>query len=94
MKRRHQCQCISELCGEILGYLAENPDARDTLEGVTHWWLLEFGIQKQAGRVKLALDRLVEEGLLLESQGPQPTVVYHVNPERWDAIRARLFESS
>jgi hypothetical protein len=92
MNRDSRGRSVADVCREILAYLAENPGARDTLEGITHWWLLESGIRQQAERVKLALDRLVEEGLVLESPGHHSGAAYQVNPERMDAIRLRLLQ--
>jgi len=57
-----------ELAKAIMAYLAEHPEAMDTLEGIAEWWVL-----RQQGRVELdslnrALLRLKAEGLL-EAEG-------------------------
>lgn len=69
----------SPIAGEILAYLAEHPDARDTLEGIVQWWLLEQEIKKRAAEVKAALDDLVLEGLVIEERGADAQTHYLLN---------------
>ena len=57
---------------QIEGYLAEHPDAADTLAGICHWWLAgvpEFAVQK-------ALDDLVRRGTLKRQDVPGGAAVY------------------
>jgi hypothetical protein len=77
----------SEVAREILAYLADHPDAQDTLEGIIHWWLLERQIKYQMALVKEAVQELVDRGLLLENriQGSKPG--YRINAEKQDEIR-------
>ena len=75
---------------EILAYLAENPDAQDTLEGVAHWWLLEQRIEDQTARVQEALNKLVSNGLVIESKGPDARSHYRINRGRMTRITAIL----
>jgi hypothetical protein len=69
----------SPIADEILAYLAEHPDARDTLEGIVQWWLLEQEIKKWAAEVKAALDDLVVEGLVIEERGVDARTHYRLN---------------
>lgn len=69
----------SRLANEILAYLAEHPDARDTLEGIVQWWLLEQEIKKWMAEVKTALADLVDEGLVIEEQGIDARIHYSLN---------------
>lgn len=64
---------------EILAYLAGNPLAQDTLEGVAEWWLLEQKIKNLTAEVKQSLDDLVWRGLVLERRGKDARVHYRVN---------------
>jgi len=79
---------------EILAYLAENPDAEDTLEGVVEWWLLEQRIKHLAARVEEALAELVAAGLVLERKGRDLRSHYRINPGRLEDISARLKQGS
>jgi len=48
---------------EILAYLAKHPEAKDTLEGVRHWWL-EDPDRWSKQDVANAAQALVDRGLL------------------------------
>ena len=62
----------------ILEYLAEHPKARDTWEGIVEWWLLEREVYQESQRVRQALQRLVDQGRLTMTQGPDKRVHYTV----------------
>lgn len=53
---------------EILDYLARHPEARDTIDGILSWWVLEACIRKWAPKISNTVALLVERGLLEESQ--------------------------
>ena len=69
-----------KLRGEILEYLARHPRAKDTIEGIVEWWLLEQRIVNAMRDVQQVLDQLVAEKLVLRQQGPDGTVHYSANP--------------
>lgn len=75
---------------EILAYLADNPGARDTWEGIVEWWLLEQKIQRESRRVARALEQLVEDGFVIRCQGPDGRAHYALNAERSEEVRRRL----
>jgi len=78
----------SQIAHEVLEYLAEHPEAQDTLEGIIEWWLLEREIKRQTALVKEALADLVAEGLLLECRGKGDALSrYQVNRARLNQIR-------
>lgn len=79
----------------ILGYLIENPNAQDTLEGIVEWWLLDRYTRWNAARVRKALEELVIAGLVLERRGKGSRVYYKINPKKVKEISALLeIESS
>lgn len=53
---------ISTIERQLLDYLAEHPNAEDTLEGIAEWWLLEWRIRNYVPKVREALESLVEKG--------------------------------
>ena len=48
----------------ILSYLAVAPEAMDTADGVTEWWLLRQHVRVEVEAVTRVLDWLVERGVL------------------------------
>lgn len=63
-----------EMC--IRRYLADNPGAADTAEGIAAWWLpLSFGHATPA-RIEEALNRLIRSGDLARIELPGGTVLY------------------
>ena len=69
----------SKIGNEILAYLVDHPNARDTLAGIVDWWLLERQIKFQTTRVKEALSDLVAKGLIVEKKGSNSQIHYRVN---------------
>jgi hypothetical protein len=71
---------------DILTYLASNPGAQDTLEGVAEWWLLEQKIKNHTAEVKEALEDLIWRGLVLEHRGKDERSHYRVNRRKLKEI--------
>ena len=61
-----ECNAEQEIEGEILGYLAQHPSAKDTLDGIAAWWLQEHRIEPTLTQVKRVLDRLVASKAIRE----------------------------
>jgi len=55
-----QDENIKLLTGEILEYLDFHPNAADTLEGITRWWVTKLLYQRSKTQVNEALKILVE----------------------------------
>jgi DNA-binding transcriptional regulator PaaX len=67
---------IAEISQEILEYLRKHPDASDTLEGITEWWLLSQRIHYERKKVREAVSKLVDQGFLVEIKGKDSRVRY------------------
>jgi DNA-binding PadR family transcriptional regulator len=80
----------TKIAREILAYLAEYPDAQDTLEGIVEWWLLDQAIKNRTKNVKEALAELVAEGLVIEREGRDGRIHYRVNRRKRREIREWL----
>ena len=50
---------IMQVAQEIQQYLCDHPCAADTLEGITHWWLVQQKVEISQSLVQQALDKLV-----------------------------------
>ena len=75
---------------EILVYLLDHPEAKDTLDGIVEWGLLERKIKYQTDIVKQALAELVGRGLILEYKGGDSRIRYRMNQDRHEEIRSFL----
>ncbi len=51
-----------DVTSKILDYLRKNPDAGDTLEGISKWWLEYEKIDSAMDEVSLVLEKLIKEG--------------------------------
>lgn len=69
-----------------MAYLREHPDAGDTIEGISEWWLMEQRIKADIATVEKAVRILDEKGLVIKSQ----TGVYRVNSAKIGEIRDLL----
>lgn len=67
------------LAGEILDYLIRHPQAKDTVEGITEWWLLEQRIKNALIEVKAALNELVAKGFVVAQQNGDKRIHYGLN---------------
>jgi hypothetical protein len=47
---------------EVLSYLEAHPNAADTLEGITAWWLEQRRIRHGVEIVSGAIERLIDRG--------------------------------
>jgi len=63
---------------DILGYLAENPMAQDTFEGIAEWWLLSQRIEQATHMVRSALDQLVLERKVCVHRGADGRIHYRL----------------
>jgi len=59
-ERRHE----DELADIVLGYLAEHPDASDTLEGIAEWWIMRQRTRVEVTTLVKVLRYLAESSLL------------------------------
>lgn len=62
----------------ILDYLRKNPDANDTLEGISKWWLKLEKTDIAVDEVSTALDSLIKEGLIEKQTIPGNNAIYKV----------------
>lgn len=50
----------------VLDYLAEHPQAMDTLEGIAEWWVMREQVRVDVRLLERVLRRLTKQGLLEE----------------------------
>ena len=65
----------------ILAYLAEHPNAMDSLTGIAKWWLERQRVRVSVEALSRAVDRLVARGSLeMVGRGDDP--LYRLHRER------------
>ncbi|HZF20340.1 MAG TPA: hypothetical protein VE008_11610 [Burkholderiales bacterium] len=73
-------EAIDTLAREVATYLSKHPDAADTVDGISRWWLARVRVEEATANVRQALDVLVERGVVVERRLPDGRVVYSANP--------------
>lgn len=81
-----------EIARAILGYLARNPDAQDTLPGIIEWWLLDHQIRTRTAEVKEVIDQLVADRLILKRKGTDLVTHYRINPRQFSRVEELIKE--
>ena len=78
------------LADEVLAYLVQHPQARDTVEGIVEWWLLEQRIRTAVADVEAALRDLVAQDFLITRQCRDGRTYYGLNRVKVREIRRHL----
>ena len=68
-----------EIAKKILDYLRKNPDAGDTLEGITSWWLESERVEHAVDEVTEALNILLKKGAVIKIRYKSATDIYRLN---------------
>jgi hypothetical protein len=64
-------------------YLAEHPEAMDTIEGIAEWWLMRQRIRVSLDALSRVLGRLTHDGLL-EKIGEGENACYRLKMKSQD----------
>ena len=73
---------------QILNYLIEHPDAKDTMEGILRWWLSKGSGEWKIEDVQEALEFLLSRGWIAEREITPK--VYGVKKNNLDQIKKFL----
>jgi hypothetical protein len=65
----------------ILNYLRKNPNAGDTLEGITKWWLELERIDASVDDVACLLDDLIQKGIIKLRKTKGGTTFYKISDD-------------
>ena len=68
---------------DILGYLAERPGARDSLESVAEWWIRRQRLEETLTTIERVLQHLADESLVLEYDNPPS---FALNQQRYAEV--------
>lgn len=69
-------RAVSRIEARIRDYLAENPGAADTADGIALWWLPPAFSHATPERIAHALERLIRAGELVQVNLSGGTVIY------------------
>lgn len=75
---------------EILYYLMDHPQAKDTLDGITQWWILERRVIYQRSAVKEALESLISNSFVIKERIDGTDYCYRMNAQKREEIKAIL----
>jgi DNA-binding transcriptional ArsR family regulator len=70
----------------ILRYLSKNPNAKDTIQGIAEWWILNERIDQTIDEIDKALDYLVSENLIRKRNYQGQNTYYEINNQKKDKI--------
>ena len=77
---------------QILHYLSEHPDAKDTIQGILRWWLPSTPVELRHAEVQEALEFLVARGWVTKRRLTTSRELYGVNKEKLQEIKSFLHE--
>jgi hypothetical protein len=77
---------MQKIAYEILAYMLEHPDAQDTLEGITEWWLPGGDARPNVTLVAEALAELTARGFILARRGEDARALYKVDRRKLKEI--------
>lgn len=73
---------------DILRYLVDNPEAKDTLDGIVTFWFPEGEVKWGREEIQEAVEALVSKGWMTQKNLPSFKVIYGLNPNRLEEIKA------
>ncbi len=67
-----------EITKRILDYLNNNPDAGDTLEGISNWWLECERVNQSVDKISRILEAMVKRGNLKKIKQDNTSCIYKI----------------
>ena len=93
LKEKRLVSSRQRVTREILYYLMENPDAKDTMKGILKWWMPKGYLERGAKEIQWALDDLITRRWLTTwAKDFQKEKIYGVNKAGLKEIKAFLGE--
>jgi hypothetical protein len=67
---------VQRIASTIERYVISRPNASDTIEGIRRWWLVDTSSEEDRGLLELALERLVDRGVMTKRALPDGKIVF------------------
>lgn len=67
---------VNAAASDIRKYLDKRPQAAESLDGITVWWITLQRFEESREVVESAINLLVSEGYIREAKGPNGTRLY------------------
>ena len=67
---------VHDTAEEISRYLAEHPDAADTLDGIQQWWLFRQRLDESLDLVSRAVEDLIRRGVVERRRLADGTILF------------------
>jgi len=81
---------LSTFAKKVLAYWVDHPTAKDTLDGITDWWIRYQEFECWRPQVERALSELVTLNLVLEKKRPGLETYYELNRKSVQEIRQMI----
>ena len=87
LKQERLASSRQRIMREILYYLIEHPEAKDTIQGILSWWMPK-GYRERGGKeLQEAVDALALQGWLSTKSFQNGRTIYGVNKRRYQQIK-------
>lgn len=67
---------------QIAAYLRAHPDAADSIEGISRWWISQQRLEEASSHVRLALEFLVKDKVVATRAMPDGRIVYFLAAQK------------
>lgn len=67
-----------EVARRIMNYLQKHPDAGDTLEGISKWWVKLERVDESVDNVSVALEELVKKRKIKKREIKGGSLIYRI----------------
>jgi len=81
---------LSTFAKKVLAYWVDHPAAKDTLDGITDWWIRYEEFRCWRPQIEQALSELVKMNLVLEKKRPGSETYYELNRKSGQDIRQMI----
>ena len=75
---------------DIVSYLLDHPEAKDTMDGIVRWWMFELRIKREIMQVEHAIADLVQRDWVIARRGADAQVHYGLNSAKAEEIAVAL----